>query len=119
MGLDLNQNDIKQLYLNQTKFIEDENQIILSKKRSLSKHKNLNSKYLESFATLIGQLGLVTRQSRPDISFEKSELSSIVKLATIENLMRAMKILQWIKSEPLEIRFNRFGKFRQCKNYCL
>ena len=94
MGLDLNQNDIKQLYLNQTKFIEDKNQIILSKKRSLSKHKNLNSKYLESFATLIGQLGLVTRQSRPDISFEKSELSSIVKLATIENLIRAMKILQ-------------------------
>ena len=36
----------------------------------MSKDKILNSKYSESFATLIGQLGLVTRQSRPDISFE-------------------------------------------------
>ena len=41
-GLDLTQNKSKQIYLNQTKFIEDINQIILSKQRSMSKHENLN-----------------------------------------------------------------------------
>ena len=41
----------------------------------MSKHENLNTKELESFRILIGQLGWVAGQSRPDIAFEISELS--------------------------------------------
>ena len=85
------ENESKQIYLNQTKFIEDVNQIILLKKKSMSKHENLNTKELEIFKTLIGELGWVNGQSRPDIAFEISELSSKVKHDTIEDLMRAMK----------------------------
>ena len=51
------ENESKQIYLNQTKFIEDVNQIILSKQKSMSKHENLNTKELEIFKTLIGELG--------------------------------------------------------------
>ena len=98
LGIDLSQNESKQIFLNQTKFIEDINQIIVSKQRSTSKHENLNTNKLESFRTLIGQLGCVSGESRPGIAFEISELSSKVKHATIEDLMRAMKILQRVKS---------------------
>ena len=42
----------------------------------MSKHENLNTKELESFRTLVGQLRWADGQSRPDIAFEISELSS-------------------------------------------
>ena len=81
----------------------------------MSKHKNWNSKYVEYFSTLIGQLGWGTRPSRPDISFKKSELSSIVTLATIDNLMRVMKILHRIKLESLQMKFNGLGNLGNVK----
>ena len=70
---------------------------------------------LSNASSLIGQLGWVAGQSRPDIVFEISELNSKVKHATIEYLMRAMKILQRIKSEPLELKFNGLGDLNNVK----
>ena len=82
----------------------------------MSKHENLNTKELESFRTLTGQLGWVAGKSRTDIAFEISELNSKVKHASIEDLMRAMKILQRKKSEPSELKFNGLGNLDNAKS---
>ena len=89
---------------------------MLSKQRLMSKHETLNTKELESFGRLIGQLDcLVAWQSRPDIAFEISELSSEAKYTTVKDLMRAVKIFQRIKSEPLEFKFNSLGNLDNVK----
>ena len=75
----------------------------------MSNHENLNTKKLKSFRTLIGQLGLVNGHSRPDIASEIPKLHSEVKHATVKDLMRAIKILQRMKLEPLELIFIGLG----------
>ena len=81
----------------------------------MSKHENLNTKELKSFRSLIGQSGWVAGQSRQEITFQISELSSKIKHATIEDLIRAMKILMRIKSAPLELKSYGLGNLDNVK----
>ena len=69
------------------------------------KHEPLNENELKPFRSVTGQLGWAARQTRPDIAFDCYELSSSVKHATIEDLLRANKVLSGAKSEPVVLTF--------------
>ena len=63
-----------------------------------NKHLDLNEEELKSFRALIGQLLWVSNQTRPDVSFNLSELSGLVNHATVEHILRANKVLKMPKS---------------------
>ena len=83
LGLDVIQNN-KYVSHSQTKFIDEI--IEITGDRSKQKLLGLNEEF--------GQLLWVSNQTRPNISFNLSELSSSVNYATVEHILRANKVLK-------------------------
>ena len=73
---------------------------------------------MKQFRSVIGQLGWAAGQTRPDDAFDCCELSSSVKHATIEDLLRANKVLSRAKSEPVVLTFKDMGDLSTAKFVC-
>ena len=84
----------------------------------MMRHKPLNKKELKQFRSIISQHGWAAGQTRPDIAFDCYELSSSVKHATIEYLLRANKVLFRAKSEPIVLTFKDMGDLSTAKFVC-
>ena len=78
----------------------------------------MNENELKQFRSVIGQLGWAAGQTRPDIAFDCCELSSSVKHATIEDLLRANKVLSRAKSELVVLTFKDMGDLSTAKFVC-
>ena len=53
----------------------------------------------ESIRTLVGQLGWITGQTRPDLAFEVCQLSRILNHRKVEDILKANKLLFKAKNE--------------------
>ena len=89
--------------MDQISYIESIKPVPVSKQQSMMRHEPLNDNELKQFGSVIGQLGWATEQTRPDIAFDCCELSSSVKHATIDNLLRANKVSSRAKSPQLNL----------------
>ena len=79
------------------------------------KNSPLTYEELKDYRILIGQLGWVAGQRRKDLSFDVCDLSSKVKHATVNDLLRANKVLKKAKSECVTLCFGDFEKLENCK----
>ena len=52
----------------------------------------------------------MARQSRPDIIFEASNLASSLKIATVQTLIEANKVIKSLKSETVSLKFQNLGQ---------
>ena len=86
------QND-KYVSHSQAKFIDEI--IEITGDRSKQKLLGLNEEF--------GQLLWVSNQTRPNISFNLSELSSSVNYATVEHILRANKVLKNAKIKSISL----------------
>ena len=93
VGICMTQQDDFSIKVDQISFIESIKPVPVSKQRSMMRHEPLNKNELKQFGSVIGQLGWAAGQTRPDVVFDCCELSSSVKNATIEDLLRANKVL--------------------------
>ena len=88
-------------------------QIIEKKQKNnlLCKEENDNT------ITLVGQLGWITGQTRPDLAFEVCQLSSILNHSKVDDILKANKLLLKAKSENI-LRFGLLGPKENFKIVC-
>ena len=79
--------------------------IEIDKDRKACKNETLTSEELEQFRTLVGQLGWIAGQTRPDLSLETCFLSSRGAKASVEDLLKANKLLDKAKREAVTLNF--------------
>ena len=72
-------------------------------KRKTNKNDMLTDVETKKYRTLIGQLSWVACQTRPDLSFDLCELSSVANKAKVADLMKANKILSKAKSNHVKL----------------
>ena len=104
--------------MDQISYIETIKPVPVSKQQSMMRHEPLNENELKQFRSVIGQLGWAAGQTSPDIAFDCCELSSLVKHATIEDLLRANKALSRAKSELIVLTFKDMGDLSTAKFVC-
>ena len=94
--------------------------IPISQLRAGNKCMELTGKEKEEYRALIGQLSWLSTQTRPDIAFETCELHVSLKSATINDLTRLNKLVNRVKSSPLDIGFPKLGSLEAChiEAYC-
>ena len=115
LGLDIIQNNKYDISLSQTKFIDEIKKIEITGDRSKQKHLDLNEEELKSFRALNGQLLWASNQTRPNISFNLSELSSSVNHATVEHILRAHKVMKNAQVKSVIFTFPCMENLMQCK----
>lgn len=103
LGLNINQDDSMNVYVDQDTYINSIKPIDISAKRKSHKDQDLSDKEKTKFRALIGQLNWVATQTRPDVSFDVCELSLSVKGAKVEDMIKANKILSKVQSEKVSI----------------
>ena len=118
LGLNLKQTK-GGIWLDQTLYTNTLVEVELEKERKEEKDSKLNMLELKNLRSVIGQLGWLAGQTRPDISFDICDLSSKVKNATVRDLLYANKVIRKVKSENVTLRFGSID-FYECKiiGYC-
>ena len=86
----------------------------ISKKSSIEKRSELS----ERERAVIGQLNWISTHSRPDISFDVYELSTQIKRATIEDLLRLNKVIERVTQDCLRVLFPQIESSEKCQMEC-
>ena len=105
VGKDIYQ-DSKGIYVNQLKFVdEDLQEIDVNKIKKKDYEQPLNKEEQIALRSAIGKLNWVATQTRPDISYGVSTLSSSFHHATKRHLILANKLIRQCKVSPLTLAF--------------
>ena len=59
----------------------------------------------KQYRAMVGQLSWIATQTRPDISFDVCELSSVFEKATVEDMLRANKVVKKVQDRAVAVRF--------------
>ena len=103
LGLNINQCNTE-IILDQNEYIDSLDYINISKNRKQQKNDKLSSDEIDELRSLVGQLGWVAGQTRPDLAFEVCQLSSSINHSTVNDLIKANKLLAKAKNENVSIR---------------
>lgn len=93
IGLDIVQNEYG-VTLHQNKYCKSLESINVNAERGLDKKAICNKEEKDSFRSLVGQLGWLCTNSRPDLSYDVLELSCKVNNPKVEDLIEANKCLR-------------------------
>ena len=105
LGMNLTQLPDKSIKIDQNSYVDSIKQIEISAEDSKEPLKLLNEKQVSLLRGIVGQLNWLAGISRPEISFQVSELSSRVKISTISDLKSANKVVKFVKMNPSYIIF--------------
>jgi hypothetical protein len=83
--------------------------------RAHNKKDTLTQKEQTLFRQLVGRLNWAVQGSRPDLSYEMTELSTKLKQGTVEDLIRVIKCVGRMKSEVSMIKFPVLGPYSDRK----
>lgn len=89
-------------YLNHFDYIEKIDRIPITRERQLQKDSVCTKTESSQYCKLVGQLNWAAAHTHPDIAFDISVLSSTMKTPTVSNVLKANKVLQRIKGNPLK-----------------
>ena len=118
VGVNISQRENGEISVDQFDYIDSINHINLSRERQLEKGVACTKQESSEFCKLVGKLNWVATQSRPDISFDVCQLSSAMKVPKVENILKANKVLQKIKCNPLAICFPCLDSLEECTITC-
>ena len=82
LGLRVTQNDDFSITIDQNEYIETLQELSIDPARKSAKDEPLHKKEKKALRSLVGQIGWVSGQTRPDLAFDYCHLSSRVKHAT-------------------------------------
>ena len=98
--------------------IDQVNYITISNNRKNQKDDLLCKEKNDNIRTLVGQLGWITGQTRPDLAFEVCQLSSILNHSKVDYILKANKLLLKVKNENTFLRFGLPGPTGNFKIIC-
>ena len=104
IGLNIKQEE-NNLTLDQIKYISTIK--VLNIKGNINKERVVDDNEKRNFRALIGQLNWVATQTRPDILFDVSDLSSKYSNTKVEDCNRADKVLRNILRDNIIIKFSK------------
>lgn len=105
IGIHVEQNPDMSITLNQRSYIESLNIIPLTQDQLSNIHRNLNDNEKSQLRSAIGQLNWVANISRPEISYQVSNISSKIKDATINDIKEVNQIIKFVKTNENHITF--------------
>ena len=79
------------------------------------KNEKLNKEEFKSYRGLTGQLSWVASNTRPDIASDVRELATRNKIATLNDIKIANKILKKVKLQDVYIKYSKLGKWDELK----
>ena len=108
VGIDIYEKN-NRIDFEQHKYIDNLQSISLEKSRQKERNMPLNEKETDNLRSKIGQLLWVARQSRPDVLYDVCSLARNLKVATVEHLIEANKIVKRLKSEKVTLKYQHLG----------
>ena len=106
-GLNVRQNENKEIFVNQSDFvkkIEIHEFLKQNPEAILKKDENSQVRRIQ------GQLSWAASQTRPDLSFDSFQLSTILNKSTFRDAKYANKVATKAKFEQVELKFRHLGK---------
>ena len=83
--------------------------------KSQTKDQDVSKEEYEELRSLIGQLGWLSNNTRPDISYDVLELSCTMKQPKIENILKANKCIKKLRNEECFLSFPCLGDLNKMK----
>ena len=102
-------------YINLSQIIDTRKPIGISRERKKDRSSMLDQNELDSLKTVLGKLGWITGQTRPDLVLETCILSSNGENAAVNEIVQANKILLKTKRENVILRFDLKGNVKNFK----
>ena len=106
---------LSEIQVDQRCYVENIKPIALGKRRSTCKYDNLNQDEREEFRTICRQLNCVSRNTRPEMSYDTCILSNAMNTCEVEDILAGNKVIKRLKSEDLALRFPNLGSIMDCK----
>ena len=92
LHLNISQSNLE-IIVDQIKYIKSVDYIAVSNDRNNQKDDLLCKEENDNIRTLLGQLGWITGQTRPDLAFEVCLLSSILNCSNVDDILKINKLL--------------------------
>lgn len=104
-----------EIVINQQSYVENVLPATIRAARAAQKQEPLTKDETKQLRSLIGQISWVANQTRPDVAFEALELSVSIKDPKVDDLIRANKVIKYLKCEPCEVKFPQLGNTADLK----
>ena len=106
--------------MDQVNYIKSVDYIAISNDRKKQKEKDdlLCKEQTDNIRTLVGQVGWITGQRRPDLAFEVCQLTSILNHSKVDDILRANKLFLKAKNGNILLRFGLPGLTENFKIVC-
>ena len=108
-GLNIHQDDDMNITVNQTDFAE---KLLAQEYATEEPNKLLDKDENRMIRKTQGQLSWLSTQTRPDISFDSFQLSTLLNRATQKDGKLANKIIKKVKQKNVELKFKRLGNIK-------
>ena len=105
VGINIKQNKNMSIIIDQQSYTNSINTIPLNNEQVSSPQRKLNENEKTLLRSAIGQLNWLANISRPEISFQVSNISSKISNATISDIKEANKIIKFVKENKSHITF--------------
>ena len=115
IGLEVNQNNHKEIHLNQNKYSQSIRTIQVTSERALQKEELCNEKEKEEMRSVIGQLGWLSSNSRPDLSYDVLELSCKIKNLRVSDLLMTNKCVRKAQMYENSLKYPNMGDLTKCE----
>ena len=114
IGLEIKQ-DKKDIILNQANYLNGVHCISVNAKRAASKYDDINEEEMSKLKSLVGQLGWLSNNTRPDISYDVLEISCSFKRPIVDDLLKVNKCVKKLKANNLNLIFSNLGDLTKIK----
>ena len=112
IGINMKQNLSEDVKLDQNAYVESIKPIPIAAARAMKKDEYCNKVEFDQYRGLVGQLGWLCTNSRPDISFDVLELSCKNSQPKIEDIIQANKCLRKVGTTESSIKFPDLGNLQ-------
>ena len=104
------------IFVDQNEYIDDKaEEISINPARLQNKEDEINSKERTELRRLIGRARWVTDQTRPDLAYDGLEMSVVANKATVNDLLRANKMIKKMRAERITLVYQKLGNPKDLK----
>ena len=115
IGLEVDQDKDGQICLNQNNYSKSLKTINITNERLLQKDDDCCETEKEEMRSVVGQLGWLSANSRPDLSFDVLELSCKIKDPKVSDLMMTNKCVRKAQMHCNSLKYPSLGDLKKCK----